>query len=211
MIKPADPLWIKAKADNEANAKATAVVSEIIDENNFKYIQGGLIPGDYTIGEKYLLSITTAGAVFIQSDPEIWTAGQYRQMIGTGTTDGLLVEIDEGTIVLTQTPDKDWITLICRDVVAGTADSIPLNMKAYVGYTIDSLTLQTDNGTLTVTVKINGIAITGLSGISATTTITETAATALKTVAVGDLVTIEWSTAYTGTPTKIYAELNMTR
>jgi len=106
---------------------------------------------------------------------------------------------------------KDWITLICRDVIAGTADSIPLNLKAYAGYTIDSLTLQTDNGTLTVTVKINGTAITGLSGISATTTITETTATALKTVAVGDLVTIEWSTAYTGTPTTIYTELNMTR
>lgn len=99
VIKPADPLWVKAKADTEANAKATAVVSEIIDVNNFIYLQEGLVAGDYIIGAKYFLSITTAGAMFVQSDPEVWTASNYRQMIGTGTADGLLVEIDEGEVI----------------------------------------------------------------------------------------------------------------
>lgn len=99
VIKPADPLWIKAKADSETNAKAAAVVCEIIDEDHFVLLQQGLIPGEYTIGAKYFLSLTTAGAVFIQSDPEEWVVGNYRQMIGTGTADGLLVEIDEGSVI----------------------------------------------------------------------------------------------------------------
>lgn len=99
VIKPADPIWVKAKADTEVNAKATAVVCEIINTDNFLYLQEGLVTGDYTIGAKYLLSITTAGAVFVQSDPEVWTPGNFRQMIGTGTADGLLVEIDEGAVI----------------------------------------------------------------------------------------------------------------
>jgi len=99
VIKPADPLWVKAKADTEANAKATAVVCEIVDADNFIYLQEGLIPGEYEIGKTYFLSMTTAGAMFVQSDPEAWTPDNYRQMIGTGTADGLLVEIDEGSTI----------------------------------------------------------------------------------------------------------------
>jgi len=98
VIKPADPLWVKARANTEANAKATAVVCDIIDEDNFIFLQEGIIPGDYIIGKTYFLSITTAGAVFVQTNPEVWSIGNYRQMIGTGTADGLLVEIDEGKV-----------------------------------------------------------------------------------------------------------------
>ena len=98
VIKPTNPLWVKAQADTEANAKATAVVCEIIDEDNFIYLQEGLVAGDYIIGKKYFLSITTAGAVFV-NDIETWAIGNYRQMIGTGTADGLLVEIDEGAVI----------------------------------------------------------------------------------------------------------------
>lgn len=97
-IKPTATVWVKAQADTEANARATGVVSEIIDADNFIYIQEGILPGDYTKGAKYYLSITTAGGVFVQSDPEVWETGNYRQVIGTGTADGLLVEIDEGAV-----------------------------------------------------------------------------------------------------------------
>ena len=68
-IKPADPNWVKAQADSKANAKATAVVCEIIDADNFIFMQEGLLPGDFQIGKTYFLSTTTAGAVFIQSEP----------------------------------------------------------------------------------------------------------------------------------------------
>ncbi len=97
VIKPADPLWVKAKADTAANAKATAVVCDIIDDDNFIFLQEGIVSGDYIKGKKYFLSITTAGKVFV-NDTETWTVGNYRQMIGTGTADGLLVEIDEGGV-----------------------------------------------------------------------------------------------------------------
>ena len=99
-IKPTETGWVKAKADTEANAKATAIVSEIVDGDNFIFLQEGLVPGDYIVGAKYLLSVITAGAVFVQSDPEVWAVGNYRQMIGTGTADGLLVEIDEGSLIV---------------------------------------------------------------------------------------------------------------
>lgn len=104
VIKPADPLWILAKADTEANAKATAVVCEIIDADNFIFLQEGLVPGDYEVGKTYFLSLATAGAVFVQAVPEVWTPGNYRQMIGTGTADGLLVEIDEGAVWIAAHP-----------------------------------------------------------------------------------------------------------
>jgi len=117
VIKPKNPLWVKAKADTEANAKATAIVCDIVDEDNFIFLQEGIISGDYIIGKTYFLSITTAGAVFVQSDPEVWSIGNYRQMIGTGTADGLLVEIDEGMLITPKTSGTTTITNVYPETI----------------------------------------------------------------------------------------------
>ena len=108
VIKPSATIWVKAQGNSEANGKATAVVSEIIDADHFVYVQGGIVPGAYAKGAKYFLSIATAGEVFVQAAPEVWAIGQFRQMIGTGTDGGLLVEIDEGVawnVFLTDVPN----------------------------------------------------------------------------------------------------------
>ena len=60
-------------------------------------------------------------------------------------------------------------------------------------YTIDSLDVETDSGTITVAVKINGTPVTGLSAVSASSTPSSAAATAANTVAVGDYLTFEGS------------------
>ncbi|HRA18502.1 MAG TPA: hypothetical protein PLZ24_15280 [Flavobacteriales bacterium] len=60
-------------------------------------------------------------------------------------------------------------------------------------YTIESLDVETDSGTITVAVKINGTAVTGLSAVSASSTPASAAATAANVVAVGDYLTFEGS------------------
>jgi len=55
---------------------------------------------------------------------------------------------------------------------------------------IQSLTLETDAGTLTAAVKIDGVAVTGLSAVSASTTETTTSASALRSVPEGANVTL---------------------
>lgn len=88
--------WIKSKADTRANAGTVGIVSEIIDADHFRYITRGLLPGTFVDGADYWLSTTTAGEIFIQSDPEVWEIGNVREFIGTGTANGLEVEIDLG-------------------------------------------------------------------------------------------------------------------
>jgi hypothetical protein len=106
---------------------------------------------------------------------------------------------------------KDWADWTFKDVVAGTASEYTLNLKAFVGYTIESIVLEVDDGTLTVAIEIDGVAITGLSAVAASTTVTETLATALNVVTEGERVTLNVSTTYTGAPTLITGQINMKR
>ena len=105
---------------------------------------------------------------------------------------------------------RDWIEFEFRDIEAGTAAEYILDLKALVAYTINAAVMQVDNGTLDVSFTINGTTVTGPS-VSASTTITETAATAANTVAAGNIVKLVVSTTYTGTPTLIRGKLNLTR
>ena len=107
---------------------------------------------------------------------------------------------------------KDWQGWTFEDVVAGTAKDYVIDLDATVGYTIDSIVLQTDTGTLTgVALKINGTAVTGISAVTITTTKTITAATAANIVTAGDLITFHITTGYTGAPTLVHGKINLTR
>lgn len=107
---------------------------------------------------------------------------------------------------------KDWIEYEFYDFTLGTAKSWVLNMKSPVAYTINSLVHETDTGSFTgVAVKIEGVAVTGLSSVTVTSSETETQATANNVVNVGDRVTIEISTGYSGTPKFLRTQLNITR
>lgn len=93
------------------------------------------------------------------------------------------------------------------DFVLGTAKTYTLDLKAKKAYTIEGIVLETDTGTLPgIAVKIGSTAVTSLSSLTATT-IAETASTGAKTVALGDRVTFELSTGYTGTPTTVRGKL----
>jgi hypothetical protein len=106
---------------------------------------------------------------------------------------------------------EDWIEFEFRDIEAGTAADYVLDLKALVGYTIDSAVLQVDTGTLTVAIKIGTTAVTSISAVAVDTDITETDATGANTVTAGDKVILAVSTTYTGAPTLIRGKLNLTR
>lgn len=94
------------------------------------------------------------------------------------------------------------------DISAGIVQTKVLDPKASTAYTITSAVFETDSGTLTgVAIKINGVAITGLSSVTINNTSTETAATALNVVAAGDRVTLVTSTGYTGSPFQLIGGL----
>jgi len=113
----------------------------------------------------------------------------------------------------TEYTNKDWTMTEARNIEAGSADTFVIVMKARSqGFTITSLVHEVDNGSLTgVNVKIDGVAVTGLSSLTVSTTETETSATANNVVSAGQRVTLEITTGYTGTPTKILYQLNLDR
>jgi hypothetical protein len=76
-------------------------------------------------------------------------------------------------------------------LATGINTTIYLIPDAIYAATINSLKgLQTDSGTITVTININGTPVTGLSAISVTSTPQDVTATALNTITIGDVVTL---------------------
>jgi hypothetical protein len=71
-----------------------------------------------------------------------------------------------------------------------------IDTYAAFAYTItDVFQIQTSSGTVTAAVKINGTNVTGLSGISVSTTPQNVTATAANVVAVGDRVQLVFSSS----------------
>lgn len=66
--------------------------------------------------------------------------------------------------------------------------------EASFDYTIDSLRgLTVDSGTITLDIKINGVAVTGLSSIAVTSTPQDVSASGANTVSTGNIVTAVFS------------------
>lgn len=76
-----------------------------------------------------------------------------------------------------------------------TNHTIKLLYKATVGFTMDKISYVTDAGTVTLVVKIDGVAVTWASALSADNTDREKLSTADFTVAAGQTVTVELSSA----------------
>jgi uncharacterized protein (TIGR02145 family) len=133
--------WIPSKANTRQNAGTVGIVSEVIDSDHFRYITGGLLPGNFVDGAYYWLSTTTAGAIFIQSDPEVWEIGNVREFIGTGTANGLEIEIDLGDEI-TEFDFGGGGAGASNDVVSGDGMDFETNMPVTLGLpsTIDSTT-----------------------------------------------------------------------
>lgn len=86
-------------------------------------------------------------------------------------------------------------------------DTLSLLQNSPIGFTINSLKgVKLTSGTLTLGFQINGVAVTGLTNLSITTTAQSFTATAAQTVAQGDLVEMVIS-ASTGPPSKLVGTL----
>lgn len=68
-------------------------------------------------------------------------------------------------------------------------------IDAYIAGIFTSMRAATISGTATLTVKINGVNVTGWAAVGATTTPTSTAASAANVVALNDIVTITVSSS----------------
>lgn len=71
--------------------------------------------------------------------------------------------------------------------------TVYVSYMPYAGTITDVKNLSTSTGTITVTIKINGTAVTGLSALSVTSTPQNAAATALNTFAIGDTISVVYS------------------
>lgn len=103
-VDPVSGLWVRSQADTMANAGTIGLVCRIVDANTFWVRRAGLLyapSGTYIVGFAYYLSTATAGALFVQSNPEVWDAGNVREFIGTGVEGGLMIEIDRAIDVVT--------------------------------------------------------------------------------------------------------------
>lgn len=95
--------YVKAQADTADNAKAVGIVSEVLDNNQFKFVSDDYVRGDSALfqtlkttysleeGEYYFLSPDTPGAIVKSAD---LTANNVEQCIGYVTTKGLKVQIN---------------------------------------------------------------------------------------------------------------------
>lgn len=146
--------YVKSQADTDAHSDVIAIVSKIVDENTFEATTSGLLKSvDYIPGSNYYLDVATAGNV-TNLEP-VYVEGNVRVYIGTGTPDGLLVNIDVGSVVAEQVPGiKDVIQLVnmtIDDAVGGLGVDIGMlqgrmsfNDSSPSAYVSDVVTLPYD-------------------------------------------------------------------
>ena len=119
-IDPLSGLWVRSRADTTENAGTIGLICRINDQDSFNIRIGGLLIGEYEIGANYFLSPSEHGKLFIQSDPEVWTLGNVREFIGTGTSDGLQVELDLGVEIAENLFNDKFVTQMLYDVPTRT-------------------------------------------------------------------------------------------
>lgn len=129
--------------------------------------------------------------------------------IASGSEDYLSIDNNQ---VLSFNPLIEDIAWDFNDVTAGIAQTYTLDIKVSFPYKILSVCLETDTGTLTgIEIRINSTAVTGLSGLTADTTVDETLATGGNITALNDRVWLVTSTGYTGLPIAIRGKLKIQR
>lgn len=134
--------WVKAQANILTNSGTVAVVSDVFSTNNFTYQFGGLLTvGTWIDGTSYFLSTGTAGAIIPE---ETYTGGQVREFIGTGTPDGLLLELDLGDLFNTSVIPGDP-----TNTITDYRSSFETDLYVYAGFLL--------NGTPVIDREKNGV------------------------------------------------------
>lgn len=201
--------------DYDENIYATVKIgNQVWMAENFRgtHLNDGTpIEGPNFTDAEWVSLTTPAYCIYVQSLTDKLSDIPHNSTTGKQGGDAELDEFYHLTASQHDNILRDWIEFEFRDIEAGTAADYVLDLKALVGYTIDSATMQVDSGTLTVGVKIGSTAVTSISAVAVDTDIDTTAATGANTVAAGDKVILALSATYTGTPTLIRGKLNLTR
>lgn len=88
------------------------------------------------------------------------------------------------------------LTISKQVYLSDLSDGLTYDLDTYAvfGYTVTNVyQIQTSSGTVTAALKINGTAITGLSGISVSSTPQNVTATGANTVAIGNTLSLVFS------------------
>lgn len=179
------------------NAKGLVIGIELVD------IVGGKDGATPYIGEN--LHWWIAG-----EDTGVVAVGQDGQGVPLGGTAGQILKKKSATDYDTEWVDNiDGLYFDYRDI-ENKAMTYVVVLKAVFAFEIQSIWLVCDAATSIngVALKINGVAVTGLSAISVTTTPGETLATGNKQVAVGDTISLT-ATGITGTPTELVGTIKI--
>lgn len=141
-------VWVKAQANELNNSGTLGIVSDVFDTNNFTYQFGGLLDvgGPWVNGISYFLSTTVAGQIVPE---EIYTEGQVREFIGTGTPDGLLIELDLGDLFDSGVVNTGGGGSAVNEVTEYRSSFETSDGKVYAGYLL--------NNTIVITRTIDGI------------------------------------------------------
>ena len=127
----------------------------------------------------------------VPPDGGVQTTGTFgsaaKQLQITVNQDGKVTEVVEIAV-------PEWLDFTFCDIATKGGGSYILNLKARVDYELESLVVNTNAGTcsLTIFIKHNGVehAVSGLSGIGATVNIVEFTATSENIVYAGDRVSL---------------------
>ncbi len=155
------------------------------------------------------IDVTTAISDTEATADNIVTAGDQVTLVTSGTDgDPTLLRV-KLRILRVVNPVED-IPFDYNDVEPGTVQTYILDMKASFAYIILSAVLQSDDTMDGVAIKIGSTAVAGLDAIDVTTAIGDTAATADRSVAIGDQVALITS-GTDGDPTLIRGKLRIQR
>lgn len=116
-IRLSGSIWIKAQANTLSNSGTVGVVSAVFSANNFTYQSGGWLVGGgpWVDGISYFLDTTIPGNIVPE---EIYDIGEVREFVGTGTPDGLLLELDLGDLYRTVVVDENLeVSLLSKSVL----------------------------------------------------------------------------------------------
>lgn len=118
--------------------------------------------------------------------------------------------LDDSTTVAQRTTLALNTVDVFFDVMSDVADTYRLLTNVAVGYTLTSITYRTTASTVTLAVQIDGVNVTSLTSLAATTTEATTSSTGANTAAAGTDITLITSSPGTS-GSRVFGKILLTR